>query len=353
MRIRLAQAIILTTGVNEPTFVRTIGLSAKRDGLDLSNIGTGANPVHPSDPKIVELLDKSCADALVSWWARQNRDPSQGRASVAIRNLQGKLNNFQKPNYDYDYFLTAYVLVYQIKHINMAWKSLALLNEERGQVSNLWDSLRIVDFGAGSSAGRIGAALMAAEAMKSGHNIERIYFDEIDISKPMLEMGKLVWKAFVDIVHNENIDNDLARAVEIFDCSQHVDWQKVGEKLDCETWLTAFHVIYQDQDRRKLKEVINGLYGWVNPIAGVFSCYYSSTRAGGNKNLTLMEEVFPPFDIPDTLIVPPRSEKCWSAHMSDWALKYGFITECSYSRGWSPFLYVGGYALRYGHNIPF
>lgn len=303
--------------------------------------------------RIAALLDKSCADALDAWWARQNRRPFQGRASVAIKNLQSKLTDFQKPNYDYGYFLSAYVVVYQIKHINMAWQALSSLKRERGQVSSLWTSLRIVDFGAGTSAGRIGAALMVAEAMKSGHNIERLYFDEIDISKSMLEMGKLVWHAFVDRVQSENIDDDLARAVEVVDYSQHVDWKEVGQKLDCETWLTAFHVIYQDQDKRKLKEAIDGLYKRVDPIAGVFSCYRSSTRADGDRNLELMKEVFPPFDIPDQSPIPPKSEKCGTTYISDWALENCFITECDYRGGWRPFLYVKDCTLLYGYNIPF
>ena len=220
-------------------------------------------------------------------------------------------------------------------------------------MSNLWNSLRIVDLGAGTSAGPIGAALMVAEAMKSGHNIERVYFDELDISEPMLEMGELVWQAFAERVHNEYNDIDLIRAVEIFDSSPNVDWKKVGGKVDCETWLTAFHVIYQDQDNNDLKEVINGLYRRVNPIAGVFSCYYSSTKEGGDRNLTSMKEVFPPFDLQDSPQVPHNSKKCWSAHISDWAVKYDFITVEDYQKGWGPFLYVRDCTLLYGHNIPF
>ena len=244
--------------------------------------------------KIHELLDKSCADALDEWWATHNRTPSKNRASGAIGGLQNRLTNFQMPNYDDEYNLSAYVIVYQIRHINMAWQALSSLKEKRGLVSYRRNSLRIVDLGAGTSAGRIGAALMVAEAMRGDHNIERVYFDEIDISEPMLKMGKLVWRAFVDRVHSEYIDNALARAVEVIDYSQHVDWKKVGEKFDCETWLTAFHVIYQDQKNNSLKEVIRSLYERVDPIAGAFSCYHSRERINGDRNLSLMQAVSPP-----------------------------------------------------------
>ena len=180
------------------------------------------------------------------------RTPSQERASDAIKDLKSRLASFEKPNYDDEYILSAYVIVYQINHVNMAWQAFSSLKEKRDLISNRWDSLRIVDLGAGTSAGRIGAALMAAEAIRDDHNIEHIYFDEIDISEPMLEMGEFVWQAFAKRVHNECNDTDLARAVEVLDYNQYVDWKEVGEKLDCETWLTAFHVVYQDQNKNSL-----------------------------------------------------------------------------------------------------
>ncbi len=303
--------------------------------------------------RIATLLDKSCADALNKWWATHNRAPSQNRASVAINDLKSKLNKFEKPNYDDDYILSAYVIVYQINHINMAWRAFSSLKRKRALVSSRWNSLRIVDLGAGTSAGRIGAALMAAEAMKGDHKIERIYFDELDISAPMLEMGEFVWQAFVKRVHNECNDTDLARAVEVLDYNQHVDWRKVGEKLDCETWLTAFHVIYQDQENYFLKEVIRRLYERVDPIAGAFSCFHSTEWVNGARNLSLLQTVFPPFDVPSQCSLPSSGEKCLTSYISKWAQENGFITVDEFYRGWRPFLHVRDCILQYGYNIPF
>lgn len=303
--------------------------------------------------RITTLLDKSCADALNEWWAARNRAPSYDRASVAIEDLKGKLNKFEKPNYDDDYILSAYVIVYQINHINMALRAFSSLKRKRAIVSSSWNSLRIVDLGAGTSAGRIGAALMAADAMKGDHKIERIYFDELDISAPMLKMGEFVWEAFVKRVHKECNDTDLARAVEVLDYNQHVDWREVGGKRDCETWLTAFHVIYQDQNRYSLKEMIRRLYERVDPMAGAFSCFHSTAWVNGARNLSLLQTVFPPFEVPSQCSIPSSGEKCPTSYISNWAQENDFITYDEFCRGWRPFLHVRSCILKYGYNIPF
>ena len=303
--------------------------------------------------KIITLLDKSCAYALKARWASHKRMPSRERASQALKELQRKLAYFQKPNYDCEYTLSAYVLIYQLNHIHMAWRALSSLKTMGNLGTNPRDLLRIVDFGAGTSAGRIGTALMIAEAIKNGLSIDRIYFDEIDISVPMLEMGEFIWRSFVERVHSESDDPALAYAVDIIDSRQHTGWETIRERHDCETWLTAFHVIYQDQDKNNLKRVINRLYGRVIPTAGAFSCYHSIDKTDGDRNLLLMKSVFPPFEVQSSCPAHPSSAKCPTTHISDWALDCGFITEGEHYRGWRPYLHVKDCTLQYGYNIPF
>ena len=57
--------------------------------------------------------------------------------------------------------------------------------------------VRIVDFGAGAAAGRIGTALMVAQAIEDGIQFDSVCIDEIEPSIPMQKMGELIWKAFV------------------------------------------------------------------------------------------------------------------------------------------------------------
>ena len=134
--------------------------------------------------------------------------------------LQDKLGSLQKPDYDCEYVPPAYVIRYQISHILMACRTLswidARLKKRWGVGAGHRELLRIVDFGAGTSAGRIGAALMVAKALEEGRDIDHIHFDEIDISSPMLEMGELVWQAFTQEVQRKVADSALAYAVRLY-----------------------------------------------------------------------------------------------------------------------------------------
>ena len=252
--------------------------------------------------------------------------------------LQDKLGSLQKPDYDCEYVPPAYVIRYQISHILMAWRALSRiddrLKERWGVGAGRGELLRIVDFGAGVSAGRIGAALMAAEAFEDGRSIDHILFDEIDISSPMLEMGELIWQAFTQEVQRKLADSTLAYAVKIIHSRQYREWSKVKES-DCETWLTALHVTYQDQDRGDLKKILKTLYRRVGPVAGAFSCYSSKNRDGGDSNLSQMKEDFP-FDMRKLLHETADRSECSTSYMTKRAVHYGFrdISE----KHWRPFL---------------
>ena len=272
--------------------------------------------------KIIQLLDMSCAKALDAWWDKDARCKESSRAAMDV--LADKLGSLAKPDYDCEYIPPAYVIRYQVSHILMAWKSLSLPEEW------LWDrkrlrhreSLRVVDFGAGTSAGCIGATLMLAEAFEDGRSTDCVYFDEIDKSAPMQEMGKLVWEAFTNEVRHRYPNTALAHAVEVMNFNQHLDWKKVL-KRDCETLLTAFHVTYRDNNS-SLKGEVNSLTRHIDPILGVFSC--NTGNLGRMRGVFPFGEVhvwnrgnFPKFE--------GRTEdeiRCRTGHISNKAGKYGF-----------------------------
>ena len=295
-------------------------------------------PIDPKTTRIIELLDISCAKALDAWWEKDVRCAE--RSSAAMTALRGKLGSLEKPDYDCEYVPPAYVIRYQISHILMEWWTLswidARLKERWGVGAGRRELLRIVDFGAGTSAGRIGAALMAMEALEDGRSIDHIHFDEIDISSPMLEMGELVWQAFTREVQSKFADSALAYAVKVTHPCQHREWSNVKEN-DCETWLTAFHVTYQAQNRDNLKKIITALYQRVGPVAGAFSCYYSKDKVGGDRNLFQMKAVFP-FDMHNLRHERVDDSKCATAYMTKRAVHYGFWDFSQ--RNWRPFLLV-------------
>ena len=254
--------------------------------------------------------------------------------------LEGELRRYTKPHYDGDYIPPAYVISYQLGHVYMVWKALSWTADVLEQWS--WQPLRIIDFGSGTSAGRIGATLMVATAIEEGHIIDHVYYDEIDISVPMQAMGELVWQAFIRRVQREYTNTALNCAVNAIEPRQHRGWEKVkGDGR--ETWLTAFHVINRDS---YLLPVIKSLCREVKPIAGVFSC---------NKgNMDKMREIFP-FTLMDEWNSGyyPKHEgkidskvKCETYYTIWKALYFGFRQ--SHQRDWRPFLQVKDCAILFG-----
>ena len=267
--------------------------------------------------KIFRLLDKSYADALEGW--HRGRRIDRQRALEATKALGCRLGRLGKPDYSSEYIPPAYLIKYQLSQVCLALKTLSCLAiASAGSTVGFRKSLRIVDFGAGASSGRIGAALMAAEAIEDNRTIDRIHYDEIDTSAPMQAMGELVWQAFTARVRKGLPSSALARAVEVMNYNQHLDWKKVA-KRDCETWLTAFHVIYKEN--YGLKREIYRLTQHINPSFGVFSC---------NKgNLEMMRDVFP-FDSVyewNSGNYPPHMGKNKTKYFIEKAIQFGFNQE--------------------------
>ena len=292
--------------------------------------------------KIEELLDKSCADALDDW--ARGRVIDRQEALKAMSALSEGLKGYIKPDYDSEYIPPAYVVSYQLGHVYMAWKALSWIADMLEKWS--WHSLKIVDLGSGTSAGRIGAALMVAEAIEDNRTFECIYFDEIDISASMQAMGELVWQAFTRRVQREYASTALADAVNVIDPRQHMKWWKVKED-GSETWLTAFHAIYPEN--RYLKGIINGLYQRFDPIAGAFSCH--------KGNLEKMREVVPFYSVEGWNLghFPPREVRdnskviCETNYTISRALRYGFRQR--HERYWNPFLQVKDCAILFGNDL--
>ena len=296
-------------------------------------------------PDLAELLDKTCANALDAWFKGKISAPQE--AIGAMKALEDELKRYIKPDYDSDYVPPAYVVKYQLGHIYMAWHVLSRLKDEMSLGTRRAESLRIVDFGAGPSVGRIGAALMAAEAIEDGRSIDRIVVDEIDVSTRMLGMGNLVWRAFTQEAQRNFAESALAQAVKVVKSRQNNDWKNV-RKDDCDTWLTAFHVTYGDQD---LREIIETLYHQVKPIAGAFSCH--------RGNLERMREVFHFCRVEEwnSGYYPPHEGKtdgnvtCDTHYTIDRAIHYGFREQSQ--RDWRPYLQVRDCAILFGDDIPF
>lgn len=275
-----------------------------------------------------------------------------------MKDLREGLRGYKRIDYDREYIPPAYVIRYQLGHVYMAWEALSRLKDAMNFGTGGRNTLRVVDFGAGTSVGRIAAALMASEAIEDNRSIDRITIEEFDTSRLMLGMGNLVWTAFCKEAKRSLAGTELARAVSVIHHGrgQDTNWENV-RKVDCETWLTAFHVTYTNNN--DLKEVINHLYQTIDPSGGAFSCH--------EGNFEKMRDVFPftPVYNSSPRYYPihegksgyyPLHEgkpdgcfKCSTAYIGDWAKRNGFW------QGWNyrPYLQVKACGLLIGPDIPF
>ena len=246
------------------------------------------------------------------------------------------------PDYDCFYVPPAYVIQYQIGHIYMAWRALYGLSKKS---LTHFGHVRIVDFGAGAAAGRIGTALMVAQAIEDGIQFDSVCIDEIEPSIPMQKMGELIWKAFVQEVQTGFVGTSLSESVEIIQYTQNESWENIPSRQGT-TWLTAFHAIYPAI--YDMESVVEGLFSQFSPDMGVFSCH--------SWKLADLKRAFP-FDIidewnkgyfPKHLDKPDGSVTCKTTYLSSEAKRLGFRR--SYM---APFMQVRNCALLYGQQIPF
>ncbi len=295
------------------------------------------------------LLDQSCGQALFSWF--KDRPCAHDKAHRTMELLPRKLGGNEEPDYDDHYTPPAYVIRYQLGHSLMAWRSLTVLSQ---RLSDWYEQpLRIVDFGAGTSACRIGAALMAAEAIEKGHDVQGIQVDEIDVSASMQKMGELIWREFEARVQLGFANTPLAHAVAIVEGTQHKNW-RVLERQPKPTWLTAFHSIYPKSYDMEVE--IGNLIREVSPHAGAFSCH--KFKLGKLREAfpfdtlgKLERDFFPKFrgatdgkvHCPDTHL----GYRGASTYLGELAVVYGFR-----KRNLPPFLQVKDCAILFGVRVP-
>ena len=126
-------------------------------------------------------------------WLKQG-NPGIGLTSRLIRARSEvlKLGQTETPDYNDELVPAVYAVAYQLQHINLTYSLINdLMFAERSKKSVLapTGNLQVVDFGAGALAMQFGLALVVAEALESGENVEAVHVDSIDPSEEMLMFG--------------------------------------------------------------------------------------------------------------------------------------------------------------------
>lgn len=214
------------------------------------------------------LLDRTCANALNRWHAIFQEFITWSTDSAHSTNvmLRDDLARGRMPDYSSVYVPAAYVVRYQLDHTYTAKVALRHLDIFRETHQN---TLRIIDFGSGTSACRIAASLLMADALESEKPLDVVEVVEIDNSAFMRLMGRVIWKQFTDIISSDFADTHLEEAVKKISYQQVCRWNS-DLMSDEYTWLTAFHAIYpRSYDMGK---VVGQIYDDVDPELGVFTC---------------------------------------------------------------------------------
>ena len=287
------------------------------------------------------LLDKTCANALNRWnylfqdiitWSTES-------AHITNQKLRDDLASNRMPDYNDIYVPPAYVVRYQLDHTYTAKIALRHLDNFRAKHQN---TLRIIDFGSGTSACRIAAAFMVADSLERENPLDAVEFVEIDNSMRMRLMGCVIWQEFTEIITSDYANTRLERAVKMISCRQVDRWNRDLETNEY-AWLTALHAIYPHH--YDLGAVVAQIYKNADPAMGVFTC--------NPKNLEDLTQAFPfvheltwnKGSFPKFASKPDGPVKCRSFFTAQQARRFGF-----WRSSVRPFLQVKNCAVMWGSN---
>ena len=187
-----------------------------------------------------------------------------------------KLQELTIPDYANELVAAAYVIAYQVQHINLTYSLLRplLVHKAReGKIAS--DSrLHIVDFGAGAMATQLGLALAVSDGLRDGLEFGSIHVDSMDTSEAMLLLGMEIWSTLESLV-SEGASEDLTplrEALSLISFEPHMTVDTIKPIEGCEVWLSSIHAIYQ-QNEQFVKRDLATLHRRLHPKIGIITCY--------------------------------------------------------------------------------
>ncbi len=191
------------------------------------------------------------------------------------------------PEYNNEWVTLFYNLWYQPKQINVAYRVINAMIENRGDQNNALSTsgaLYVADFGCGSLAMQFGVALAAADAISRGQQLTSIHIDAIDPNKPMTALGESTWNRFVKLVSESVSQNQnhwvscLSSACGMMEYGLpgHPDVDTITERIRSnpneERWLSALHTVYQT-NVGAVKSSLSDLCKTIQPHAGFITTF--------------------------------------------------------------------------------
>lgn len=283
---------------------------------------------------VADTLETAILQVSQSEFGRITRGlPPDSKVSRAVsaRQSLSMLRSDLLPNYSDEFVALAYLGQYQLGHINLAFSTFKYVESRRSPSHLLLggtDKLHVIDFGAGALAGQFSVALSVASFLDQGGKVSEVKVDSIDTSAAILNIGQKAWGIFAADVCKRHQGTSLAKACEMIDAGfeTHTRYQEVGILSNADTWLTAFHSVYQQEPvKTAIKNALLYLYQRHNPVVGVMTCQYkadSPTR--GNLRAALDISPFPSDSPPVTGIGPylpdARRSPAIASRFRDWGL---------------------------------
>lgn len=226
------------------------------------------------------VLDKAIAVVAKEEFKRLSRNLSDQKIAIKVDRALKELEKLQWgeiPKYKDEWVALCYLTWYQPSHINLAYSII------KSSGVPLEDRLHIVDFGCGALAMQFAVALSVADALDDGQSFDRVRVDSIDTSKPMIRIGKKLWKQFkVELAKTPNC-RSLQLACKIVKPRVNKTIRRRGDHC----WVSAIHAVY----RKNLAKVQKALNNFVNDL--IPSMWFTTTHS---SNKSLLWAIWPKSD---------------------------------------------------------
>ena len=174
-----------------------------------------------------------------------------------------------------------YISWYQPKQINLVYaaiKQTLNLRKDDNLVLDNGGQLNIADFGCGALATQFAVAFAIADALERNESISVVRIKSYDTSKPMIELGKKIWRRFQIEVNREPDLDLLPEAIgKIKSRSSTARTIYVGGNDVGDNWLSAIHTVYNDNldtVRNQLAEIAKDK----TPNVGILTSFASKRQ---------------------------------------------------------------------------
>ena len=168
------------------------------------------------------------------------------------------------PNYRDPMTALLYTSWYQPKQINLVYSLInQLLSLRQNKNIILGDNkcLNVTDFGCGALATQFAVAFAVADALDRGEHISIVRVYSYDNCKPMIDLGKRIWRRFqIEVDKNPNLHSLSEAMTKIKPKASTAKTILIRGSYAGDNWLCAIHAVYSNNVqpvKNQLAEIAN------------------------------------------------------------------------------------------------